>query len=450
MQLQNRLQQAQKPVITQSMQQSLKYLQMPLVELDAELRELSMSNPFLDIGDIAGASYLTSISHSDIEYRDYEHWNVNSDSDADIPDTISTAATSPLSYTDYLNEQLGQMRALNSQTLSLCRYIVGCLNSAGYLDCPVDELAQDLGVSRFDIEQALFIVQSLDPPGTGARSLSECLVLQLAQSNHFNEFNLHVAQYGLAPLSRNDFSHLAKLMNASVADVKKAADIIRSLNPIPSQGFYTGENTALIIPEVVVVCRGNEASLEYNKGAMNNIRINEYYSSLIGNRDYDDAQPYLKEKLSEAKAIVSAVRSRMTTVTSLIEQIVSFQHGFFTGSGELKPMTMQEIADAMGLNVSTVSRAARDKYVQINGKLFAIKSLLTNPVYTVDGKQLSANFVKGELVKLIRNENPQHPLTDEALCRELASRGVVLSRRTIAKYRDQLGIAAAHKRKILI
>ena len=180
MQLQNRLQQAQKTVITQSMQQSLKYLQMPLVELDAELRELSMSNPFLDIGDIAGASYLTSISHSDIEYRDYEHWNLNPDSDADIPDTISTAATSPLSYTDYLNEQLGQMRALNSETLSLCRYIVGCLNSAGYLDCPVDELAQDLGVSRFDIEQALFIVQSLDPPGTGARSLSECLVLQLA------------------------------------------------------------------------------------------------------------------------------------------------------------------------------------------------------------------------------------------------------------------------------
>lgn len=442
MALQNKLEQVQKLAMTQTMQQSLHFLQIPLGELNRELQELSMSNPFIDADGMPNTSTFT-----ELEYSGDTEWKSPINTDDPPSDPITLLASKQASYSDYLNEQLGQMSFLDDRMLKLCRYIVGCLNSAGYLDCTLQDISHELGILEFDVEQALYIVQSLDPVGTGARSLSECLMLQLAQSKSFNELNIHVAMYGLNLISKNDYSNLAKQMKVTVSEAKQAASIIRKLNPIPSQGFYTNDDSNVIIPEVVIECKRGETSCEYNSRAVMDVKLEKSYCALVGDPQYEEAQAYLREKLSEAKAVVFAVNSRIKTVNRLVKRITEYQSDFFTGKGCLKPMTMKEIADELELSVSTVSRAIKDKYVQYNGKVFPIKSFFTNPIQTSDGEQLSASTVKRELARLIKEENPTAPLTDEMLCRDLASMGIVISRRTAAKYRSQLGIEPARRRK---
>ncbi|SFO96058.1 RNA polymerase, sigma 54 subunit, RpoN/SigL [Oscillibacter sp. PC13] len=450
MQLQQNLTQEQKLSLTQAVRQSLQCLQMSAMELSDYLQEAALSNPLLEVEDTPqGQVDLEAAERGgDAELiaerqGEWSIWDRSPVEGKDFTAYISHA----ISYTEYLDSQLNVMPNLDPSMLALCHYLVGCLNSAGYLDCPLSELAEELKRPLFDLEQALFAVQTLDPPGTGARSLSECLLLQLAEGEKFTETNIHLVQEGLPLLAAGDYAGLAALLKVSQRAAQQAAHVIQALNPIPSRGFYADSKTPYILPEAMVTCGHGQITIEMNARAIPRVSLREDYCALLGKPECAEAQPYLKEKIADAKSVLANVQNRQVTLSRLISAAVQRQIGYFLEDGELIPLTMQQIADELSLSVSTVSRAARDKYIQFNGRMLALRSLFTAAVQTTEGTSVSPDAAKRHIRRFIQSENPRSPLSDEALTGALLGVGIVLSRRTVAKYRSELGIASAAARK---
>ena len=363
--------------------------------------------------------------------------------DTDPAGYVSAAAT----YTDELRRQLGEMALLNDEMRSCCEYLVACLNTMGYLDCTLKELAQEAGVSEGYLEQALFIIQSLEPLGTGARDLTECLLLQLAQSRDFNETNIRAAKAGLPLIADNDIAGLAKLLHVTRDGAKQAADVIRSLNPIPSRGFDSGVPMQMIIPEMTLSVDGKSILVTMNHRGLPRVRLSDTYCALIGDPQYADAQTYLKEKQAEAETLIANCKNREDTLFSLMTAVVQRQEGYFLHGAPLQPMAMGDVARQMGCHVSTVSRAVKDKYVQFQGKLFALRDLFSVPLRMEDGQSASAGGIQRHLQRFVAAEDPKEPLSDQALCHALAGVGVTVSRRTVANYRNELGIPTCARRK---
>ena len=447
------LSQTYRLLLTQKMRQSLQILQLPAISLRDFLQEVSLSNPVLEVeepplGEAIYELQKAAVAREElrdlpIERREQIIWENGGGEERDY----STFASQPESFSDYLNSQIGQMTGLDNDMQAKCQYLIGCLNSAGYLDCPLNELAQDLGCDLFSLEQALYVVQSLDPPGVGARSLSECLLLQLVEGEHFNAVNIHLVRDGLPLLAKNDVDGLSKLLGVGKAEVKRAAAIIRSLNPIPSSGFYTGSRTVYTIPEATVRPGAEGMVIEMNSTVLPKVTISQENCALLKGTDSREAHLYLKEKLAEANTLISSLEERQNTMFRLIEGIVKLQEGFFTRDEELRPMTMVQIAENLGVNTSTVSRAVKDKYIQVGSRIVSLRSLFTTSLQSGEGTEVSSASAKLQIKKLIAAEPPEKPLSDEVLSSALAGMNIHLSRRTVAKYRGEMGIPPACRRK---
>ncbi|NLU23672.1 MAG: RNA polymerase factor sigma-54 [Clostridiales bacterium] len=445
MSLQPRLEQSQKLLLTQAMRQYLHCLELPVPELQSYLEELALSNPFLDVAEnaLTGEAAVTAEESSPFTLSERDIWQARKESSADAPD-LAAFVSRPRSFSDYLEEQLGQSASLDEQMLCLCRYLVGCLNTAGYLDCPLDQLAQELQIPLFDLEQALYVVQSLDPPGVGARSLSECLLLQLAQGRAFTEVNIHLVRSGLPLLARNDYAGLAHLLGVSMAVAKRASDCIRSLNPIPSRGFYSGEEVNYAVPEAFITQRGGQLHLELSVSQKPLVNLNADYCALLNNDAYPDAQAYLRQQMSAAKEILSGVERRQDTLFAILTAILELQHDHFLQQSPLLPMTMAQVAEKTGLHISTVSRAVKGKYIQVDQCTVALRSLFTASLNS-GGQVVSADAARQQIKRFVAAE--ETPLSDSALMQALSGMGITLSRRTVAKYRSELGIPPASQRK---
>ncbi|BAK97962.1 RNA polymerase sigma factor RpoN [Oscillibacter valericigenes Sjm18-20] len=444
MAFQQQLEQAQKQVLTQAMIQSLHCLQMPSVELREFLQEAALSNPLLEVEDAPHdgpqpeAMEPTPATDVPIERREQLIWD-ESGSGADFTSCLSR----PETFQEYLNAQLGQSATLDERMLFLCRYLVGCLNSAGYLDCELSELAKELNVPSAELEQALFAVQALDPPGVGARSLSECLLLQLAQGKDFSEVNIHLIRFGLPLLADNDYAGLARLLCVRPAEARRAGDVVRALNPIPSRGFSSERTAVMIAPEAVIRRSGGALVIEMNERLTPRISLNREYCALVGDPGCQEAQLYLKEKLAEAKNLMNNLENRHETLFRLLSAIVRNQEGYFLRREDLLPMTMGQISEQLSLNVSTVSRAVKDKYIQFDGRVIPLRVLFSAALPTGG----SAEAARRQLRRFVAAESPDHPLSDEALAQALAGVGFTLSRRTVAKYRSELSIPPAAQRR---
>ncbi len=444
MAFQQRLEQVQKQVMTQAMLQSLHCLQMPSVELREFLQEAALSNPLLEVEDAAhdGPQPETMepapATDVPIERREQLIWDGNG-AESDFTSSLSR----PQTFTEYLTAQLGQSAPLDGRMLFLCRYLVGCLNSAGYLDCELSELAEELNVPASELEQALFAVQALDPPGVGARSLSECLLLQLAQGKEFTEVNIHLIRFGLSLLADNDYAGLARLLSVRPAEARRAGDVIRALNPIPSRGFSSERTAAMIAPEAVVRRTGGGLVIEMNEGLVPRVSLNREYCALVGDPNCQEAQLYLKEKMAEAKNLMNNLENRHETLFRLLSALVRSQEGYFLRREDLLPMTMGQMAEQLSLNVSTVSRAVKDKYIQFDGRVLPLRALFSAALPTGG----SAEAARRQLRRFVESESPEHPLSDEALAQALAGVGLSLSRRTVAKYRGELSIPPAAQRR---
>ena len=439
--------QIQKLALTQSMRQSLTFLQLPAVDLSQAVQEAALSNPLLEVTEPDFGRVAVDVSRPEEDsvpvFQESELWSRYAPRGGEEAPPVPERAES---FAEYLEGQLGTIPYLEPRLRELCRYLIGCLNSAGYLDCPLAELAEELGVPLFDMEQALLAIQTLDPPGVGARDLSECLLLQLAQGKHFTEENIHLLRAGLPLLAEEDWDGLARLLGVSREQAKRDAEVIRSLNPIPSRGFASAERSVYLVPEATVFWRDGEVIIEMERGSQPKVELNQYYCSLLqSTEDAPETKDYLRRMMAEANELMSGLQSREKTLRQIMGAIVKGQRDFFLKGGALAPLTMQQVAEELGLSTSTVSRAVKDKYLSFQGRSLALRSFFVAALPTGEG--VSPQTVQEHIRRFIAAEDPASPLSDEALREALGNLGINASRRTVAKYRGEMGIPSSAQRK---
>lgn len=441
---------SQKLVLTQVMRQSLQCLQFSALELNEFAQELALSNPLLEVQastyfDTLPISELTPpTERGGVEFHESDPVFPRSGHPDDVP--LEPLPSNLPVLSDYLTAQLGQMRLVDSRLFSLCTYLIGCLDRRGYLDCPLEELATESGVCVRELEQALYAIQMLDPPGVGARNLSECLVLQLSQGNSFNRLTLAIVQHGLDALAKRNYSALARMLGVSLREAKAAAQEVLSLNPIPAHGFPEGGDIAYLVPDAVLRVENKTLRIELNTRVLPSVSIQEDYISLVGRSDDAEAKRYVHEKLAEANTFIKSIHARNDTLYQLLSYLAQVQYGFFCG-GELRPVTMLQAADALGLSVSTVSRTVRSKYIQFNGRTFPLREFFSTALSPGTEQAVSSYAVRQRIRHLIQNEDAGAPLSDELICRKLVSDGISISRRAVAAHRSALKLPSASRRK---
>ena len=447
MKLEQNIAQVQRLALTQAMRQSLECLQMSALALNEYVQELALSNPLLDVQP---ATYYEVELPSEVSAADKgETSGMAEDRDgserAERAGGLSDCFAKEKTFREYLCEQIGQTKLVDDEMLPICRYLINCLDDRGYLDCPLDELSAETGWPVFRLEQALYAVQMLDPPGVGARNLSECLVLQLVQGRDFNLVTLAVAREGLALLGEHRYGELAARLGVSVREARRAGETVLALNPIPASGFSSGRQTVYAVPDAFFYVEHGEVEIELNEALLPRVSINgEYLQMLKGQLEPETAR-YLKEKLSEAQMLVRGIHTRCDTFLCLICRLAEAEKDFFCHGGALRPLTMQQLAEEMQVSVSTVSRAAQNKYIAFQGRTIPVRSLFTAALRT--DEELSAHSVKQRLRVLLREEDASAPLSDEALCCALAASGIQVSRRAVAKYRLSMGIPSSSQRR---
>ena len=443
MQFQQNIELGQRQILSQALRQSLQYLQMPVTELAEYLQEQSLSNPLLEV-DYAPASDLT-LPISVVEGGGIQGSRRSSEGPA--ADAFY-ASSRPESFSEYLMEQVNCMQQVDETTRAVCCFLIECLDSTGYLSCSLPELARELELPLYDVEQALYLLQMLEPAGVGARDVTECLLLQLAQGKNFTAANIRMIREGLPLLAKRDYAALSQLLDLPLKAVYESEAVIKALNPIPSRGFYSGDTYHnYIVPEATVLCRDGQLTVEMNTRGLPHISLSPEYTAMLDHAEDAEVQNYLRKRLTAAKATIAQIDSRQSTLQSLLLVILRRQQGYFMGTDQLQPMTMQQVADEMQLNTSTVSRAVKDKYIQFQTRLIPLRSLFSSSLQGDDGALVSADAARQQLRLFIRTEDPGAPLSDEALTAALASVGIHLSRRTVAKYRAELNIPSAAARK---
>jgi RNA polymerase sigma-54 factor len=447
----------QKQILNPVQQQSLNILQMPLSDLQARIEEELEENPLLDTEDKI---------YSETDGRKYDETDAAPDSDETVKEVYiehfdalpySTDAGGEYipadlvlkkeTFKEYLFEQLLDIK-VGEKTILLCRYIIESLDERGYLDCDTRELARVLKISDTEMERALAIVQGLQPCGVAARSLKKCLILQLRDSDVFDDNLLQIVDRHLELLAMNKIKELAKILKIDVEAAIRYCNIIKSLNPIPSRGFNTEKPEEYIIPEAYIGKNESGFYVQMNNAMIPRLCNNQAYKQMLLNEKDEATQLFLREKMNSAIAFIKAVSLRNNTLLHVIRKIVELQKDYFE-NGQLRPMKISDISEALCIHESTVSRAIQNKYISCRYGTIRIKSLFTSSLSTTkEGENISSNLVKKEIRDLISREDKANPLSDFDICEHLKKINVSISRRTVAKYREHMQIYSSSKRKV--
>lgn len=355
---------------------------------------------------------------------------------------------------------------LNREQRVIADFIIGNFDDAGYLVCPVEEIADILQVEVDAVEYVLSVIQSFEPAGIGARNLQECLVIQLEQQPGVeSQLALAIVQQHMEDLIKRRFTRIARSLNYADHQMKSALDVIETLQPSPGSvnreeydGLLTLDTEVHYAnPDLVVEKIGDEWVVSLIDGHLPELRINEEYAKQVRNsrplngsrKDQDDdPRSFVSKKLNDARWLLNAIHQRRTTMLKVARYIVSVQLDYFEqGAAQLKPMVLQDVADAVDMHVSTISRVSNGKYMETPHGIKEIKYFFGSKVSTDDGEDVSARAVKERITELIQSENKNKPLSDQEIANVLTKEGLNIARRTVAKYRDQLEINSARYRK---
>jgi RNA polymerase sigma-54 factor len=350
-------------------------------------------------------------------------------------------------FVEILVKQLDDY-SLSSLERSLCEEIIWNIDERGYLDIELTMIADRFDLNEEDLFPILNIVQNLEPKGIGSRNLKECLLVQL------NE-DIHSLPYLIVLECYDDFIHkrfekIEKYFKCTRDELKTALKQIGKLNPHPGEGKITGRET-VVIPDLIIYRREGKWIIRTNDKGIPELVINEMYKDLSAGKSLvEKDKKYLKERVESAGMLIEAVKERRHTLIAVMESIIRRQPAFFNGDIEvLEPMKLQDIADEINVDISTVSRSTRGKYVDTPFGIFELKSFFTGTVELGDGQVVSNRKAKKSLKELIENEDKKYPITDEEILALMKDRGFPLARRTIAKYRKQLNIPVARLRRII-
>ena len=471
--------------------QLMKLLQLPTIALEQRIKEELEANPALEEGneneeeqeiDYEEEIENESTSESDAESEDED---LKIDDEISLEDYLDEADASdykyetsnsspdneqreiPISigpdYHDLLEEQLG-MQDLSEYEYKIGLYLIGCIDEDGYLrrdlDSIVDDLAftQNIQTDTKELENLLSTIHNFDPAGSGARNLQECLLLQLQRKPQTREVQLsiEIVKNSMDEFSKKHYEKIGKKLNVSEEELKEIISEITTLNPKPGSASGSNENAAAdVVPDFFVSNQDGKIELSLNSRNLPELKISRDYLDMLTeyskNKDKSskEATTFVKSKIESAQWFIDALMQRQQTLLITMHAILNYQQDYFLTGDEtkLKPMILKDIAEKIGLDISTVSRVANSKYVTTPFGTFLIKSFFSESLSTDSGEEVSTREVKKILQDCIENENKKKPITDDALASILKEKGYNIARRTVAKYREQLGIPVARLRK---
>lgn len=443
--------QHQKLIMTQQMQLSIKLLQMSNLEIQKYMEKEIQENPVLDAEDNKEFAikekdfieYTKFLKHLEFDY--YNNNNYSKDEDYVSPLNFIGEKKS---LKEYLKEQI-LVQSHKKTIKKACEYIVENIDDRGYVNINLDDIEKEINISKNSAYEALKIVQSLEPYGVGARDLKECLKIQLNMKKIYDEDIVKIINNYLPLIADNKYNVIAKKLNISVKLAQSYGDIIKSLEPKPSRGFFTGEETNYIIPEAYIKRINDKYYVIMNNENIPTLNINKAYKQMFNENKNKEVKDFIKEKLDKAVFLIKSINQRESTIYKILTKIVEMQPEYFEyGQESLKPMTLKELADELDIHESTVSRAIKDKYIHTKHGTIKIKDLFTTKMFKMDSlEDVSTITVKGYIKKLIEKEDKKKPLSDQKICDFLQKKGVSISRRTVAKYREEAGIPSSSKRK---
>ncbi len=353
---------------------------------------------------------------------------------------------------EHLLEQL-RMLNLSEEDFRIGEYIIYNLRDDGYLDpeVTVESIAQIFNRTPEEVERILKQIQTFDPVGIAARNLQECLEIQLKnlELNGKKDLALRIIQEAYHDFVNKRYEKVADTLNVSLEEIKEALEVINKLNPKPGEGLWDSRQN-YIIPDFIVEKVDDELVISLNEWNMPGLQISPHYRKLISQaRKLDkDVRQFLRKKVESAKWFINALHQRRATMLKVMHAIVDLQRDFFEkGPEHIKPMIMKDVANRIGMDISTVSRVVNGKYVQTDYGVFELKYFFNEGMETADGEEISTLRIKEQLKEIIENEDPHKPLSDEKIAEILKQKGIPIARRTVAKYREQLGIPIARLRR---
>ncbi len=348
---------------------------------------------------------------------------------------------------DHLTWQLG-VSALNERERTLGMAIIDAIDDNGYLTVTLDNLAEITGATLEEVEDALVLIQSFEPAGVAARSLAECLRMQL-KSRKLAHHPYSTLLEHLEDLARRDFRKLKRVLKVNDEELSEAVALIQSLNPKPGLAFGS-DQANYIAPDVFVRKHEGEWIVEVNPDTMPKLRINRNYESVLENRINPDDKRFLAENARSAQWLIKSLEQRSSTIYRVAESIVRFQKDFLEyGPEHLKPLILKDVADDIGVHESTTSRVTSNKYMHTHRGIFELKYFFSSSLASQSGETHSSEAVKYKIKKLVESEPPRRPHSDEKLAKLLQEQGIAVARRTVAKYRDALNIPSSSRRKQL-
>jgi len=470
------LRQSQRVVMTPLLQQAIQLLQLSTLELQEVVQKELLENPLLEElpetpeatdGQPANEATPTPTTEpitpevppresergtddlpfdlTAVMFDDHEERSLVAQEDRDdLP--FENMVRSVSSLTDHLEEQL-RFATEDPVVRQIGSEIIGNLDEDGYLRAELSEIAGRCGVGVEAVEPVLAMIQAFDPPGVAARNIQECLLIQLKSDPNPDPVSVEIVEQYFEDLTRRRYPDIARALRLALDRVMESVEEIMALEPKPGRRFG-GNDSRYIVPDVVVHKMGSEYVVVLNEDGIPRLRVNSLYRSLLRNSG-DEARQYVEQKLRSAVWLIKSVDQRQRTLRKVTQSIVKFQREFLDkGLAHLRPLSLRDVGEDIGMHESTISRVTTNKYVETPQGLFELKFFFHSGIASGDGEMVSSVSVKKMIQDLLANEDPSKPLSDQEVAQILKGRGLVIARRTVAKYREELGILPSHQRRL--
>jgi len=469
------LRQSQRVVMTPLLQQAIQLLQLSTLELQEVVQKELLENPLLEEVPPDNAETPESPATAEtptapapepiveppapterqtddlpfdlnaVMFDDHEERSLVQQEDReDLP--FENILRSASSLADHLEEQL-RFTTEDSVARRIGTEIIGNLDEDGYLRAKLDEIAERCGVASADVEKVLELVQGFDPPGVAARSIQECLLIQLRIDPNPDPVSVEIVEQHFEDLSKRRYPDIARALKLSLDRIMESVEEIMGLEPKPGRRFDANDSR-YIVPDVSVYKLGNDYTVVLNEDGIPRLRVNSLYRSLLRSSG-DEARQYVEQKLRSAVWLIKSVDQRQRTLRKVTQSIVKFQREFLDkGLSYLRPLSLRDVGEDISMHESTISRVTTNKYVETPQGLFELKYFFHSGIASGDGEMVSSVSVKKMIQDLLANEDPSKPLSDQQVASILKGRALTIARRTVAKYREELGILPSHQRRL--
>lgn len=462
------VEQTQKLIMTPELRQAITVLQLSSLELEMYIDQQLQENPLLELREEGERNEANEFEQGetkekkeepekeyDVDWQEY----FQDSSDLGFPKTERNTEHSEFTYENFLSlaptlvEHL--MFQLNLSSCSekirkIAEYLIGNIDEHGYLQASLEDCGNRLGITLSEAEEALKLVQTFDPPGVGARTLQECLLIQVDQLGVNNNLLRQVIENHLMDLAKGKLGRMAQMLGVTVQEIQRLADFIKTLDPKPGRNFSSSNDTRYIVPDIVLEKVEGEYVILVNDSAVPRLTINSTYRAVLYQDKNADPKTrrFVETKLNAAAWLIRSIEQRRLTLYKVASCLVELQKEFLDyGVKYLKPLNLKRVADLVGLHESTVSRATSNKYIQTPQGVFEMKYFFSSGLNNSAGTMTSAESIKKMLQEIVASEDAKSPYNDQKIAEIFKQRGIKISRRTVAKYRDELGIAPIRKRK---